>query len=93
MDIAYPKKWSFDHHECPTHLLLKDEAISAEWGEDVLNDPNPVVIGRIEKVDDENITIIDRLPERYHDDRNLFRPYGKEVRTSLYLRPCDRPPA
>jgi len=73
-DIANPENWSFDDNECRSHLLPEDEGISVEWDEDVLNDPNAVVIGRIEKVDDEKITIIDRLPERYHDYLNLFRP-------------------
>ena len=73
-DIANPENWSFNDDECRSHLLPEDEGISVEWDEDVLNDPNAVVIGRIEKVDDEKITIIDRLPERYHDYLNLFRP-------------------
>jgi len=37
-----------------------------------------VGISRIEKLDDEKVTIIDRLPERYHDHLNLFRPSTAE---------------
>ena len=44
-------------------MLPEDEGISVEWDEDVLNDPNAVVIGRIERIDEEKITIIDRLPD------------------------------
>ena len=73
-NIANPESWSFNDNECRSYLLPEDEGISVEWDEDVLNDPNAVVIGRIEKVDDEKITIIDRLPERYHDYLDLFRP-------------------
>jgi len=77
-DITNPENWSFNDNECPSHLLPEDEGISVEWDEDVLNDPNAVVIGRREKVDDEKITIIDRLPERYHDYLDLFRPSTAE---------------
>ena len=48
--------------------------MSVESDEDVLNDPNAVVIGRIERFDDEKVTIINWLPERYQDSLNLFRP-------------------
>jgi len=37
-----------------------------------------MVIGRIEKVDDEKVTIIDRLPERYDDYLDLFCPSTAE---------------
>ena len=63
-DIANSKNRSFDDHDCQSHLLPEDEGISVEWDEDVFNDPNAVVIGRIEKVDDQKVTIIDWLPER-----------------------------
>jgi len=77
-DIANPENWSFEYNECRLHLLPEDEGISVEWDEDVLNDRNAVVIGGIEKVDDEKITIIDRLPERYHDYLDLLRPSTAE---------------
>jgi len=44
-DIANPENWSFDDNECRSLLLPEDEGISVEWDEDVLNDPNAVVIG------------------------------------------------
>jgi len=44
----------------------------------VLNDPNEVVIGRIERIDEEKVTIIDRLPDQYHDYLDLFRPSTAE---------------
>ena len=62
-NIANPDIWSFNDTECQSHLLPEDEGISVEWDEDVLNNPNAVVIGRIEKVDDEKVTIINRLPD------------------------------
>ena len=37
-----------------------------------------MTIGRIEQVDDETITILDRLPEVYHDYLDLFRPSTAE---------------
>ena len=37
-----------------------------------------MVIGRTEKVDDQKITIIDRLPERYHHLLDLFHPSPAE---------------
>jgi len=98
-DIANPENWSFNDNECQSHLLPEDEGISVEWDEDVLNDPNAVVIGRIEKVDDEKVTIIDRLPERYHDYLDLFRPSTAEKlaprRTfdhAIDLKPDTQPP-
>ena len=63
---------------CKSHLLPEDEGISIEWDEDVLNNPNTVTIGRIEQVDDGKITILDRLPEVYHDYLDLFRPSTAE---------------
>jgi len=58
-----------------------------------------VVIGQIEKVDDERITIIDRLPERYPDHLDLFRPCTAEKlaprRTfdhAIDLKPDTQPP-
>ena len=44
----------------------------------MLNDPNAVTIGRIEQVDDQKITILDKLPEVYHDYLDLFRPSTAE---------------
>ena len=58
---------------CKSHLLPEDERISIEWDEDVLNDPNAVAISRIEQVDDEEVTILDRLSEVYYDYLDLFR--------------------
>jgi len=58
-----------------------------------------VVIGRIKKVDDEKITIIDRLPERYHDYLDLFHPSTADKlaprRTfdhAIDLKPDTQPP-
>ena len=62
-NIANPDPWCFDDTDCQFHLLPEDEGISVEWDEDVLNDPNEVVIGRIERIDEEKVTIIDRLPD------------------------------
>ena len=73
-NIADPKSWNFTDDNCKSHLLPEDEGISIEWDEDVLNDPYAVTIGRIEQVDDEKITVLDKLPEVYHDYLNLFRP-------------------
>jgi len=73
-NIANPDAWCFDDTDCQPHLLPEDEGISVEWDEDVLNDPNAVVIGRIERIDEEKVTIIDRLPDQYHDYLDLFRP-------------------
>lgn len=50
---------SFDNNECQSPILLKDKGILVEWDEQVLNDRNAVVIGQIENIDDEKITIID----------------------------------
>ena len=59
-------------------MVPEDEGIIGEWDEDILNAPNAVVIGRIEMVDDEKVTIIDLLPERYHDYLDLFCPSTAE---------------
>jgi len=77
-NIANPDAWCFDDTDCQPHLLPEDEGISVEWDEDVLNDPNAVVIGRIERIDEEKVTIIDRLPDQYHDYLDLFRPSTAE---------------
>jgi len=73
-NIANPDVWCFDDTDCQSHLLPEDEGISVEWDEDVLNDPNAVVIGRIERIDEEKITIIDLLPDQYYNYLDLFRP-------------------
>jgi len=52
--------------------------ILVEWDEDVLNDANAVVNGRIQKVDDKRVTIINRLRERYHDYLPVFGPSTAE---------------
>jgi len=72
--IADPDAWCFDDTECQPHLLPEDKEILVERDEDVLNDPNTVVIGRFERIDEEKVTIIDRLPHRYHYYLDLFRP-------------------
>jgi len=59
--IADPDAWYFDHTDCQLQLLPEDEGISVEWDKDVLNDPNTVVIGTIERIDEEQVTIINRL--------------------------------
>ena len=98
-DIANSKNWSFDDHNCQSDLLPEDEGICVEWDADVLNNPNAVVIGRMEKVDDEKVTIIDRLPERYHGYLDLFCPSTAEKlaprRTfdhAINLKPDTQPP-
>jgi len=73
-NITYPDALCFDDTDCQSHLLPEDEGISVEWDEDVLNDPNTVVIGRNERIDEEKVTIIDRLPDQYHDCLGRFRP-------------------
>jgi len=73
-NIATPDAWCFDDTDCQPHLLHEDEGITVEWDEDVLNDPNAVVIGRIERINEEKITIIDHQPDPYHDYLYLFRP-------------------
>ena len=73
-NIADSKSWNFTNDSCKSHQLPEDEGISIEWDEDVLNDPNAVAIGRIKQVDDEKVTILDRLLEVYHDYLDLFRP-------------------
>ena len=50
----------------------------------MLNDPNTVVMGQIEKIDDEKITIINRLPDQYQDYLYLFRPSTMERLTPRY---------
>jgi len=80
-NIANPDAWCFDDTDCQPHLLPEDEGISVEWDEDGLNDPNAVVIGRIERIDEEKVTIIDRLPDQYHDYLDLFRPSTAEKLT------------
>jgi len=65
----------------------------------VLNDPSLVVIGRIEKVDDKTITIIDKLPDQYHDYLDLFHPSTAERLAphctfdhAIDLKPDTQPP-
>jgi len=77
-NIANPDAWCFDDTDYQPHLLPEDEGISVEWDEDVLNDPNTVVISRIERIDEEKVTIIDHLPDQYHDYLDLFRPSTAE---------------
>jgi len=98
-NIANPDGWCFDDTDCQPHLLPEDEGISVEWDEDVLNDPNAVVIGRIERIDEEKVTIIDRVPDQYHDYADLFRPSTAEKlaprRTFdhvIDLKPDTQPP-
>ena len=73
-NIPDPKSWNITDDNFKSHLLQENEGISIEWDKDVLNDPNAVTIGRIEQVDDEKITILDRLPEVYHEYLDLFDP-------------------
>jgi len=98
-NIANPDAWCFDDTDCQPHLLPEDEGISVEWDEDVLNDANPVVIGRIERIVEEKVTIIDRLPDQYHDYQDLFKPSTAEKlaphRTfdhAIDLKPDTQPP-
>ena len=77
-NIADPDACCFDDTDWQPHLLPEDEGILVEWDEDVLNDPNAVVIGRIESIDEERVTIIDRLPDQYHDYLDRFRPSTAE---------------
>ena len=77
-NFADSKSWNFIDDKCGPHLLPEDEGISIEWDEDVLNDPNVVAIGRLELVDDEKITILDRLPEVYHEYLDPFKPSTAE---------------
>ena len=65
----------------------------------MLNEPNTVVIGQIERIDEEKVTIIDRLPDQYHDYLDLFRPSMAEklapCRTfdhAIDLKPDTQPP-
>jgi len=63
-----PTTWSLNHKRCQNHLLPEHDGISIELDDEVLDDPSAVVIGKIEKVDDEKITIIDDfLPDEYHN--------------------------
>jgi len=73
-DIPNPKNCPFDDHDCQSHLLPEAGGISVEWDENVLNDPNAVVIGQIDKVDEKKVAIIDGLPDKYHDYVDLFSP-------------------
>jgi len=77
-NIVNPDAWCFDDTDSQPHLLPEDEGITVEWDQDVLNDPNAVVIGRIEKIDEEKVTIIDRLLAQYDDYLHLFRPSTAE---------------
>ena len=98
-NIADSKSWNFTDDKCGSHLLPEDEGISIEWDKDVLNDPNAVAIGRLEQVDNEEITILDRLSEVYHDSLDLFRPSIAEKlaprRTfdhAIDIKPDQQPP-
>ena len=98
-NIADSKSWNFIDEGCQSHSLPEEEGISVEWDEDVLNEPNAVAIGRIEQVDNEKVTIFDRLPEEYHDYLDLFRPCTAEKlaprRTFDYaidIKPDQQPP-
>ena len=98
-NIADSKSWNFTDDNCGSHLLPEDEGISIEWDEDVLNDPNAVAIGRLELVDNEKITILDRLLEVYRDYLDLFRPSTGEKlaprRTfdhAIDIKPDQQPP-
>jgi len=77
-NIANPKDGLLNDNEHHAHLLPTDETTSVEWDEDVLNNASAVVIGRIENVDKEKITIIGRLADRYHDHLELFPPSTAE---------------
>jgi len=91
--------WCFDDTDCQPYLLPEDEGIWVEWDEDVLNNPNAVVIGRIDRIEEEKVTIIDRLPDQYHNYIDLFRPSTAEKlaprRTfdhAINLKPDTQPP-
>jgi len=71
-NIGDPDVLCFNDSNRQLHLLPENEGSSVEWDEDVLNDPNAVVIGTIETIDEEIITIMDRLPDQYHDYQDLF---------------------
>ena len=65
----------------------------------MLKDPNAVVICRIERIDEEKVTTIDRLPDQYHDYLDLFRPSTAERLASrrifdyaIDLKPDTEPP-
>ena len=77
-NIGDPKSWNFTDDNCKSYSLSEDEGISIEWDEDVLNDPNAITIGRIEQVDDEKITILEKLPEVVHDYLDLIPPSTAE---------------
>src|ERR1700759_4876288 len=58
-----------------------------------------MAIGRIEQVDDEKVTILDRLPEEYHHYLDIFRPSTAEQlpprRTfdpAIDIKPDQQPP-
>jgi len=72
INLDQPTTWSFHHKKCIYDLLLQDEGISKEWDDEVLNALSAMFIGRIEKVNDDKITIIDRLRDKYHDYLNRF---------------------
>jgi len=76
--IANADPRCFDDTDCQPHLFPKDKGIAIEGDENVLNNLNAVVIGRIERIDEEKVTIINRLPEQYHDYLDLFRPSTAE---------------
>jgi len=77
-NIADPRALCFNDTNCQLHLVPENEGSSVEWDEDVRNDPNAVVIGTIERIDEETITIIDHLPDQYHHYQDLFWPSTAE---------------
>ena len=98
-NIANSNTWSFINPECQSYLLPEDECIFVELDEEVLNDPNAVLIRQIEKVDNEKVNIIDCLPDQYHDYLDLFRLSMAEKLTprrtfdyAIYLKPDMQPP-
>jgi len=98
-NIANPDAWCFDDTDCQPQLLPEAEGISVELDEDVLYDPNIVVIGRIERIDEEKVTIIDRLPDQYHNYLDLFRHSTAEKIAprqtfdhAIHLKPDTQPP-
>jgi len=78
------KYWSFADNECRLHILSEDEGISLELDEEVLYATNAIVIDRMIQIDDGEVTIINQLPERYHNYFNLFLPSPPEK-----LAPCS----
>ena len=98
-NIANSKDMSFNNNECQSPILLEDKGILVEWDEQVLNDRNVVVIGQIENIDGEKITIIDQLPESYYDYLDVFRPLIAEKPAPRHtfdhvidLKPDTQPP-